>query len=103
MVLKHIGRSASRRGRFMEAGKTIEILKHMYKGSPSTEQIEALEEACSALEKQIPKKMLERHYEEPGETPIIKYTCPCGCRIQPMQSSNYCRICGQALDWSGLS
>lgn len=83
----------------METEKTLEILKSMYNGAATIQQIEALEEACSALEKQIPKKMRERHYEEPGETPVIKYTCPCGCRIQPMRSSNYCRICGQALDW----
>lgn len=63
---------------------------------------EALQVALSAMEKQNPRKMKERHYEEPGEAPIIKYTCPCGCRIQPMRSSNYCRICGQALDWNSI-
>lgn len=65
-----------------------------------TNTAEAQEMAISALKKQIPQKPKEKHYEEPGEAPIIKRVCPCGCKIQPMQSSNYCRICGQALDWS---
>lgn len=29
--------------------------------------------AIEALEKQLPKKLIEHHYEEPGETPYIKY------------------------------
>lgn len=58
--------------------------------------------AISALEKQIPRKPIERHYEEPGEKPYIKNTCPAGCRITlhgGKYGFRYCPICGQALDW----
>lgn len=58
---------------------------------------EALQDAVEALEKEIPKPLKERHYEEPGEKPYIKYCCPNGCKIYPMVDSNFCRICGQRL------
>ena len=53
-----------------------------------------------ALKKQLPEKLIEHHYEDPGEEPYIKYGCPNGCKIQPSRRSNYCSICGQRLDWS---
>ena len=43
--------------------------------------------AIEALEKQLPKKLIEHHYEEPGETPYIKYGCGNGCKMQPSRSS----------------
>ena len=55
--------------------------------------------AIEALEKQLPKKLVEHHYEEEGEEPYIKMTCPNGCKFQPSRSSKYCRECGQKLDW----
>lgn len=33
------------------------------------------------LERDTAKPLMERHYEEPGEEPYIKYTCPNGCKI----------------------
>lgn len=59
-----------------------------------------LKTAIEALEKQLPKKLIERHYEEEGEEPYIKMTCPNGCSFQLSRSSKYCRDCGQKLDWS---
>nr|DAG80013.1 MAG TPA: NADH-PPase NADH pyrophosphatase zinc ribbon domain [Caudoviricetes sp.] len=56
--------------------------------------------AIEALEKQLPKKLIEHHYEEPGETPYIKYGCGNGCKMQPSRSSKYCNQCGQRIDWS---
>lgn len=60
--------------------------------------VEALEMAIEALEKQIPKK------------PVGKYTsykCPvCGRRVRSGKGSSsrgidhYCQKCGQAIDWS---
>ncbi len=40
----------------MKAEEAIDIIKRMYKGTPTTEQYEALEKAYEALEKQFPKK-----------------------------------------------
>lgn len=62
--------------------------------------IELCEIAIEALEKQLPKKLVEYHYEEPGEEPYIKYGCGNGCRMQPTRSSKYCNQCGQRIDWS---
>lgn len=60
------------------------------------------------IDKATPKKPIERHYENEGEAPYIKYTCPNGCNLQlnPVTEKNhsyedrYCRKCGQAIDWS---
>lgn len=60
----------------------------------------ALDLAIEALKKQLPKKLVEYHYEEPGEEPYIKYGCGNGCRMQPTRSSKYCNQCGQRIDWS---
>lgn len=61
--------------------------------------IQSLYIAIEALKKQLPKKLAEYHYEEPGEEPYIKYGCGNGCRIQPARSSKYCNQCGQRLVW----
>lgn len=50
-------------------------------------------------ERDTAKPLMERHYEEPGEKPYIKYTCPNGCKIQPSRKSNFCSLCGQRLKW----
>ena len=54
-----------------------------------------------------PKKPLERHYEDEGEPPYIKYCCPNGCRVQLIPptgkglvcETQYCNKCGQKIDW----
>lgn len=58
--------------------------------------------AIEALEKQIPKKPREKHYEEEGERPYIKYKCPsCESKYQIHNFiDSYCNNCGQKLDWS---
>lgn len=61
-----------------------------------------------AVEKQIPKKPHEGHYEQGDEKPYIKYSCPNKCRVElyPVTKENYayqhdyCPKCGQKLDWS---
>lgn len=50
-------------------------------------------------ERDTAKPLMERHYEEPGEEPYIKYTCPNGCKIQPSRRSKFCGLCGQRLKW----
>lgn len=51
--------------------------------------------AISALEKQVPKKLLKVSNEE--------FACSCGLIIQRKNRINclyYCHNCGQAIDWS---
>lgn len=46
---------------------------------------------------------MERHYEEPGETPYIKYGCPvCEALGNPHQiisNQAYCSLCNVNLNW----
>ena len=53
--------------------------------------------ACEALEKQIPKRPLPviTHYNE-----FICAICPSCQKIAVEVDDNYCRCCGQKLDWS---
>lgn len=79
---------------FDEILKTISLgLKHYEDTGLTSEQIRELKERDTA------KPLMERHYEEPGEKPYIKYTCPNGCKIQPLRKSNFCSLCGQRLKW----
>ena len=50
-----------------------------------------------ALEKQIPKKTTDRQYVPNGT--LIYGHCP-NCDWFTKNFFNYCRKCGQALDWS---
>ena len=57
----------------------------------------AFENAISALEKQIPKKPNIHGLREGREINTVSYTCPiCNKHIS---RDNYCKHCGQALDW----
>lgn len=59
---------------------------------------EALNMAVEALEKQIPKKTTKRQYVPNGT--LVYGHCP-NCNSFSKNFFNYCRNCGQALDWSG--
>lgn len=52
--------------------------------------------------KETPMKPIANHYEEIGEKPYIKYTCPkCNNKYQLIKNhGEYCPYCGQRLDWS---
>ena len=71
------------------------------------EEIGTIEECREAVEKQKAKKPIYKHYEDNGEPPHIKISCPNGCRIQlyPVTDKNlahehvYCPKCGQKIDW----
>ncbi len=57
------------------------------------------------VDKEAPIKPTENHYEEEGQEPYIKYTCPRCEKLKNKKYSlcsldKYCPICGQHLDWS---
>ncbi|MDD3338448.1 MAG: hypothetical protein PHS82_06275 [Lachnospiraceae bacterium] len=121
-VIKNTDWSVEKMSKYMELPwshrRTIENLKeikeHMQekviiqnlhgRGKKDAEEVEFdFDRAINALEKQIPKKPIERNYEEPGEKPYIKHTCPAGCKITlhgVEYGQKYCQKCGQRLDWS---
>ena len=63
------------------------------------EYVEVLKETITALEKQMPKKVLNLMLND-GDGQLIKVfkgICPyCQCIV----TNEYCSRCGQALDWS---
>lgn len=79
--------------------KAIEILKRVdgmeckFEGYTT-----ALGIAVQALEKQLPKKVLNLMLNADGKTTkVFKGICPC---CQCIVMNEYCSRCGQALDWS---
>ena len=55
--------------------------------------VDALEMATTALEKQEPQRVIQPEYEYICECPS------CGCSVL---DCNYCRYCGQKLDWNAI-
>lgn len=70
--------------------------------------IGTVEECREARERQRAQKPIYKHYEDKGESPYIKISCPngCGIRLYPTTERNlahehvFCPKCGQKLDWS---
>lgn len=79
----------------MNALEAKETIQRMYKGSPTTNQLDALKIAYEALEKQLPMEVMDIHVDE--------YYCPaCGsenvCGQGPgLIGDRFCPMCGQAL------
>lgn len=75
---------------------TVEYSKSSY-----SEYVMALDKAISALEKQTPKKPV---FKNKAFFNFSGYCCPsCNRHIKSMNDPlqpDYCRDCGQALDWS---
>lgn len=65
----------------MEPKEAIEVLKRMYKGTPTTDQHKALEMAYDALEKQqaVSRIIIEGRYYCPICRNLMKYPGYCGC------------------------
>lgn len=82
-----------------EIEKTINRLKRMLHHNESQQACDAINAAISALEKQIPKKVI---FKASKYIPYEKYSCcsncdyPLGIDAEP----DYCYDCGQKLDWS---
>ena len=81
-----------------EAIKVLNTIDNCLKGNGYDWEHEGIKTAIQALEKQIPKKPMFRHYG-----PYIKITCPAGCRVQVTPRDKYCSECGQRIDWGGQS
>ena len=84
----------------MDEKKAIErINRFMMWMSDGTKK--ALHLSVKALERQIPNKPLEKHYEDEGEQPYIKYKCPsCDNKYQITKDyDEYCNKCGQKINW----
>ena len=58
----------------------------------------AREIAISALEKQIPKKVVKHGFDPNKPISTVHYTCP-NCNLH-VSRTKHCAYCGQALDWS---
>ena len=92
-----------------EASKTLEMfldkqcdLKRTEFAYNQSEVWSAVNMASEALEKQIPKKVDEYKVFEDGAFYNIDFVCPaCGWAVigQPYEP-DFCKHCGQALDWS---
>ena len=77
-----------------------DLEKLLLRGEHPADKVIAL--ACKALEKQIPKKVILGYDEQDS------ICCPnCKGELLSMDwydhwKCNYCELCGQALDWSGV-
>ena len=108
-TLDHIAKEEPNVSPMLYAGRK-EKAETIIKGFEELEQYRAIgtPDGCrAAVEKQKAKKPIYKHYEDNGEPPYIKISCPNGCRIQlyPVTDKNlahehgYCPKCGQKIDW----
>ena len=72
----------------MNIEKAIEYLKEPI-GKSLIEHNEAINLAISALEKQVPKKVVKAEYD---------YNCPI-CGYEYLVDEKFCANCGQKLSW----
>lgn len=78
----------------MTEKKALELLKDHEYWTMYSWQDEVCEIAIKALEKQIPKKP-HKNYKKVN----LKW-CECGNYLGELKNEqNYCKRCGQALDW----
>lgn len=60
----------------------------------------ALDMAIEALEKQVPKKAVGKHYAH-MRCPACNHRIPSGGGSSSRRRDNWCNYCGQAIDWDG--
>ena len=84
----------------MKPEEAIKMLKYnsnvihkTINGETDINEVEALDMAISALEKQIPRKPIE-----PGSFSLF-YKCPI-CKKSVNDHARYCAVCGCKLNWS---
>ena len=77
--------------------------RNAYKGECVSDSgcFEAKTMAIKALDRQIKKKPILHHFYE-NETDYSYYTCAnrCDKYCQINKQDNFCKKCGQAIDWS---
>ena len=82
----------------MTTQEAIDLVEECGLNIEGIKNIECESLVISALENQIPKKPNVHGYREGREINTISYTCP-ACN-EHIGRENYCKHCGQALDWS---
>lgn len=89
----------------MDAEKALKELSYDDTAYGGNCTYEVRMEAIKALEKQIPKKPINK--TKPDDTASLAYencniiVCPtCGGRLKLKSKGKYCDKCGQKLDWS---
>lgn len=81
----------------MTPEEAIEILKHEHDYAQLLSYVnEAIKMAISAIEKQIPKNVVDKTIEYDGE---YGYCPNCNCVIGEMENYYNCKYCGQKLNW----
>lgn len=65
----------------MKPEEAVEIIKRMYKGTPTTDQIIALDMAYDALERQqaVSRVIIEGRYYCPRCKNLMRFPGYCGC------------------------
>ena len=79
--------------------EVIENLKYLISDDCTDKQHDFVKEikiAIEALEKQVPKKAIEKYTDYDGSEAGL---CPF-CNEGVDEEMNFCSYCGQAIDWS---
>lgn len=85
----------------MKPQEAISLVKECGLNIEGSLYAECEKAVLNSLEKQIPKKVIVHGIREGREVNIVSYTCPeCSGHIG---RDNFCKHCGQALDWGEVS
>lgn len=87
------------RNKEVESAVLMEIQKIAIENGFETKFILNEKNILNALEKQIPKKPIIHGVREDRTVNTISYTCSV-CSEHIWITEDYCKKCGQALDWS---
>lgn len=68
---------------------------HVY----TDDAINALEYAAKVVEKEIPRKPIEKRIENGDQTQVFDVCPVCGFPYIDQEFGDYCPKCGQKLDW----
>ncbi len=78
----------------MKNKASVEILMDIQSDWEDGVEYEAFNVAMNAINKQIPKKVVSH---ELGDYTTIHYCQRCDSSVH--KQDNYCKICGQKIDW----